>query len=1119
MMIKKGFIFFILFIALITVVIGGDNSSQINENQDVKEVILDNIHENQDLISKNFSENLQEDNKNQESDVNVSDASNIETNISQEKKSEEENKTNIDENLNNTNELYKNVSFNQENISLDIENLEVERNISLDLNDSHKVGGGEMEGDDENIKGTGIENEIKEEINGSGTENETYIDLDNLNNKSDENSTKKEKKGELILYKNGKKEIELVAEDKEIKIKKLEVEKEGKKEIKIESENHIEEPLRVYSNLPKEAEKKEIRIFWKNKGIEITGKEEFGIEYYDENENGLIDRVSWIVPHLSTQIFEIIIEKNKGGEGENITLKVEAPEGEVNNPINFGVYINYSYYENLTCVFKLNNKIENLELKNNKTNLTLNLENGNYYWNITCKDLERNKTSSKIGNFSVNETFYVSSPEKVYLKEKEDVNLKIKSKQGKINILLRDPNNFTIINQTFNASEINYTILSTNLTKIGLYKVIVGFYRLKETVVIERNFSVASMSLDFDNDDIGVGEEISFNINISSPVEKISVYELKFGDGESKIETFWPYVNSVTKTITHSYNSSGDFTLNLTAIIDGKLFSFTKNGVEVINKKDTESPEIDLIYPEDNAIINKDSITFEFKASDNVKLSNCTFSLYNSSDNFLELIYQKTYSDVKNNELIKVPMVDFEKRDYYWDVECYDNSSNYDWKGNFFSVGNAPENVSSEAQNNEEEVNESYERQGEVNYLLDKINEFIEKREIFNIDEKEAVDDLGLMEDLEFYKKRLLQIDQDLKHNIKFITSEDLKEKRIKELNEEIDNISSEVPLDIEVIETKEYIKNSLDIDMEEVVRDYMESTNTKISDKEVRKIADFNKELQRYIGVETKVRNIEIVYNKSVEKIILVTKKINLKNSSYDKILEVIPKEIVDNSDEIQFITKGKVIKKDPIIEFSYDNLDNGKIVYYLNKDLNLGELEKTQTIIFEESLGKANVKITGFFIFEGFDESPVFYGILVLLLIVFIYLISFIFGKFKFERWSKEPNAVRALEIIKDSKFAIRENDLERARENYKRLREIYPLLPSSSKKYFYKKIKGLMIAIDKRDIFNLVREYEQAKREFRREDSMRIYEDIKKIYKRLPKKDQEVVYRRVFSNSFYF
>jgi hypothetical protein len=56
-------------------------------------------------------------------------------------------------------------------------------------------------------------------------------------------------------------------------------------------------------------------------------------------------------------------------------------------------------------------------------------------------------------------------------------------------------------------------------------------------------------------------------------------------------------------------------------------------------------------------------------------------------------------------------------------------------------------------------------------------------------------------------------------------------------------------------------------------------------------------------------------------------------------------------------------------------------------------------------------------------------------------------------------------------------------------------------------------MQIEIDKRDIFNLVREYEEAKRNFLREDSMRLYSEIQRVYMRLPKKYREIVYRKVF------
>ena len=122
------------------------------------------------------------------------------------------------------------------------------------------------------------------------------------------------------------------------------------------------------------------------------------------------------------------------------------------------------------------------------------------------------------------------------------------------------------------------------------------------------------------------------------------------------------------------------------------------------------------------------------------------------------------------------------------------------------------------------------------------------------------------------------------------------------------------------------------------------------------------------------------------------------------------------------------------------------------------------------------------------------------------------------QFGYYEKDPNVYRIIELLNDAHRALRENDLERARDDYSGIKERYRVLFDKSKKFVYDKIKKLSIAIDRRDIFNLVKEYEEAKRSFRKEDAQRIYADIQKIYMRLPKKDREIIYRRVFSDSFF-
>jgi hypothetical protein len=66
---------------------------------------------------------------------------------------------------------------------------------------------------------------------------------------------------------------------------------------------HYENVL-VFTELPKEASREQIKIYRTTEGI----KEPVKItEYIDEDNNGLIDKIEWIVPHLSTQTFEIIV--------------------------------------------------------------------------------------------------------------------------------------------------------------------------------------------------------------------------------------------------------------------------------------------------------------------------------------------------------------------------------------------------------------------------------------------------------------------------------------------------------------------------------------------------------------------------------------------------------------------------------------------------------------------------------------------------------------------------------------------------------------------------------------------------------------------------------------------
>ena len=77
----------------------------------------------------------------------------------------------------------------------------------------------------------------------------------------------------------------------------------NKKQVVISSGIHYKNVL-AYADVPVEAKQESIKLYWvKNETRELFSD----VEYYDTNDNGLIDRIQWVVPHLSNQTFEIEI--------------------------------------------------------------------------------------------------------------------------------------------------------------------------------------------------------------------------------------------------------------------------------------------------------------------------------------------------------------------------------------------------------------------------------------------------------------------------------------------------------------------------------------------------------------------------------------------------------------------------------------------------------------------------------------------------------------------------------------------------------------------------------------------------------------------------------------------
>ncbi len=77
---------------------------------------------------------------------------------------------------------------------------------------------------------------------------------------------------------------------------------DNSKLVSIYSDHHYFN-VKAYTDIP-ESKKEEISLYW----LKETGSEYFsGFDYVDTNNNGLIDRIEWVVPHLSNQTFLVEI--------------------------------------------------------------------------------------------------------------------------------------------------------------------------------------------------------------------------------------------------------------------------------------------------------------------------------------------------------------------------------------------------------------------------------------------------------------------------------------------------------------------------------------------------------------------------------------------------------------------------------------------------------------------------------------------------------------------------------------------------------------------------------------------------------------------------------------------
>lgn len=183
------------------------------------------------------------------------------------------------------------------------------------------------------------------------------------------------------------------------------------KNVIVSSEEHYEDVL-TYTEIPEiENTKDLVKLYWNINGMktDVTDDPEFDVRFYDKDGDGLYDQMSWIAPHLSTQIFEIVIFSDVDpGSYSDIGLTLQNPsDGEYitsTNRVNFNYSVQYNSSTTVYCNLTVDGVVrrENIPtLADTEITTYFNLSSGQHSWFVNCQGNDGAANTSETRAFTI----------------------------------------------------------------------------------------------------------------------------------------------------------------------------------------------------------------------------------------------------------------------------------------------------------------------------------------------------------------------------------------------------------------------------------------------------------------------------------------------------------------------------------------------------------------------------------------------------------------------------------------------------------------------------------------------------------------------------------------------
>lgn len=398
----------------------------------------------------------------------------------------------------------------------------------------------------------------------------------------------------------------------------------------------------------------------------------------------------------------------------------------------------------------------------------------------------------------------------------------------------------------------------------------------------------------------------------------------------------------------------------------------------------------------------------------------------------------------------------------------------------------------------------------ELQRSITDLDAYINALEAYGPKEKEAIAALGFDRQLRAAKKTLQQYARDV-NDLQFRDDLDeaAKEAQRKRVKESLDKTLAATPVLLEVTDSKTYVKYLKEPDIAEVAK---ELGSAGLGSEKA--IASQIAADQQKFTISTKLVQVEYSFMNGEKKTItVVTRSFTYAPGLAPEyqVYEIVPKEIAKSAKELQLITKGEVVKDDPIIKYGQEP----SITYIIPKRVDFTRLEDTKTVLARK-YAEQNL-ITGFAIFSGGDIKGVALPLILLIVFIGLAYAAYYFDlgkqvKYLIYRTGKNEQMHYVQVLIGDALDQLDTNNYDKAEMIYREVRMTYDALPDFGKNELYEDVMDLVHRMDS-FYFNMIMiEIDGNIKAGDLHAAIEGYEKLTKIYERLDVERQQQLVQTV-------